>query len=111
MCNIPDVLTNLAADAIFQECLLDMACIFPLDLGNTHLSPMEPPGKGVYQNQSMQGQKGVILDIVLGHCPDWISLLEVLSHHLLSKIVEILTNFKECTVAWGGTLKGPHRHP
>ena len=53
MCDIPDVLTNLAADAIFQECLLDMACIFPLNLGTTHLSPMEPPGKGVYQNQCM----------------------------------------------------------
>ncbi len=87
MCDIPDVLTNLAADAIFQECLLDMACIFPLNFGIPHLSPLEPPGKGVYQNQSMQGQQGIILDIVTSQYVDCMSLLEVLSHQSKCKYV------------------------
>ncbi len=59
---------------------LQGACIFPLNLGRP---PFEAPGvtwEGVYQNQSMQGQQGIMLDIVTSQYVDCMSLLEVLSH-------------------------------
>ena len=87
MCDIPDVGTNLAADAFFHKCFLDMTCIFPLNLGTPHLSPLEPPGKQMYPNQSMQGQQGIIPDIATGQYVDCMSLLEVLSHQSKCKNV------------------------